>query len=220
MASGGYLRTRLSSLHRSRGTLGLLTFLASRIVRVSRDVVFRRSTEFRPHDADAPAAGRFVAVDRYNLDRPEHRTILDQVLNGEQAIYRIGLEKDDLLFVVADDDDEVLHHTFVQFESRYRQLLDLDDAEPMFTNCWTSPKARGHKLYPATLRYGCGELSKRGHRIATVTCAPDNTASIRGILHAGFTQVTTITSLVFLSRFAVQTFVDAAGATRRRIVRL
>lgn len=220
MPPGGYLALRLRTLWLSRGPVGFLHFALSRVVRKTRDLVFERDLDADGADAPAPPVGRFVDIDNRKLDERAFAPLLDQVLRGEGEIYGIGLRRNDRLFLVADDGGRVLHYSFVQFESRYKTLLGEDGAVPMFTRCWTSPAARGKRLYPSTLRHGSAALARDGFCRVLITCDPTNTASVRGIEHAGFRLVRRISSMIFLSRLALQRISGPNGNVRWRLVRL
>lgn len=220
MNQGGYLALRLRTLWLSRGPVGFLRFVLSRVVRNTRDLVFEHDLDADTAGAPEPAVGRFVDVDNRNIDDRALAPLLDQVLRGEGEIYRPGLRHDDRLFLIADDAGRVLHYSFVQFESRYKTLLGEDGAVPMFTRCWTAPAARGKRLYPSTLRHGSAALAQDGFRRVLITCDPANTASVRGIEHAGFRLARRISSMIFLSRLALQRISGPNGGVRWRLVRL
>lgn len=223
MSAAGYALTRLRSLQAARGWVGLARFLMTRLLRSQSDVVFecRTAEKGQPTPEDDFGAGReIVIIDRNRLDRPEIIPLLAQILAGESAVYRTGLQRNDLALVIVDEEGSVLHHSFVQFETRYKSILDENAEVPLITNCHTVPRARGERVYPKTLRYALSLLARHGHDRAIITCDAGNTASIRGIEHAGFQQSRAITSLVVLFRLAFQRIGWSDQRTTWRVIRL
>ena len=207
MSAAGYALTRLRSLQAARGWRGLARFLVTRLVRLQSDVVFecKAADEGRSAmDVDFGPGRRLVVINQENLDEPERKPVLVQLLAGESAIYRSGLERDDMALAVIDAEGSVLHHSFIQFETRYKSILGEAAHAPLITNCHTVPGARGERLYPKTLRFALSLLADHGHVSAIITCDAGNTPSIRGIEHAGFQQTRAITSLVVFFRLAFQ----------------
>ena len=216
-----YLYTRIRGLYQARGLVGTVRFLASRIVRMAADQCFEADLSAEPPSATFPTDVQVRLIDRRTVGDPNVALWLQAATQGESQVYLEGLAKDDLLYCIVDRNGEVIHYSFVQFVSRYKTILDEDIATPLFTNCWTSPNARGKRVYPNTLLTACGELRRRGHRRVVITCDPDNTASTKGILHAGFRPTRRISSLIFLSRLALQRIVrDPAERARWRLCRL
>ncbi len=207
MSAAGYALTRLRSLQAARGWLGLAGFLATRLMRTQSDVVFECRTKEAPRsatDEDFGEGRRLAVIDRDNLDDPERAHLLTQLLAGESAVYRAGLERGDMALAVTDEEGLVLHRSFIQFETRYKSILGEGREVPLIANCHTVPTARGERLYPKTLRHAVSLLASLGHDRAIITCDAENTPSIRGIEHAGFRQTRAITSVIMLFRLALQ----------------
>ncbi len=207
MSTAGYALTRLRSLRAARGWLGLARFLVTRLARSQSDVVFEGRAaegERSTTDGDFGPGRRLVVICRENLDDPERKPVLVQLLAGESAVYRTGLERDDMALAVIDDQGSVLHHSFIQFETRYKSILGEAVHVPLITNCHTVSRARGERLYPKTLRFALSLLADHGHASAIITCDAGNTPSIRGIEHAGFQQTRAILSLVVFFRLVFQ----------------
>lgn len=218
-----YLRLRAESLWRSRGMMGLLRFVASCLVRLRYDLVFERATrEVAPNAGEMMTVGRLIAISRANLDDPAIAHVVLQILSGEAAIYRPGLDRRDRIFAVVDAGDKVLHHSFVEFETRHKALIGEAAETPIFANCWTSPEMRGMRLFPATLERGCEALARDGFERVLIDCDPRNLSSRNGIERAGFRKIRSISSVVFLSRLAIQRIEEVGGPTvwRAAILRL
>ncbi|MGI9509523.1 MAG: hypothetical protein ACR2QJ_09275 [Geminicoccaceae bacterium] len=219
MSAVGYGLLRLRSLRETRGWLGLAGFLLSRLARTQSDVLFER--RLGQHEPEPPALGldhRLVVIDRRNLDDPTMRPLLAELLAGESAAYRPGLEHDDMALAVVDAEGSILHRSFIQFETRYKAILGEADELPLIANCHTVPAARGERLYPKTLGHAAALLARQGYRRVIITCDAKNASSIRGIVKAGFQRQRAITSLVLLFRLAVQRIDWSHGRTSWRVV--
>lgn len=207
MSAAGYALTRLRSLQATRGWLGLTRFLMTRLLRSQSDVVFECRTADQGREmaeSDFGAGRAIVLIDRHNLDDPERAALLAQLLAGESAVYRAGLERGDMALTVVDEEEVLLHRSFIQFQTRYKSILGEAEEVPLIANCHTVPRARGERLYPKTLRYALSLLASQGYDRAIITCDADNTSSIRGILNAGFRQTRAINSLIVLFRLVFQ----------------
>ena len=213
-----YLALRARSLYTSRGAAGFLTFLAQRAVRITHEIVFELDLAAADLTSLTTNGGRIVTIDRTNLQDRSRAALLAKVLVGENAIYREGLRKQDKLFLMIDDDNRVLHHTFVTYHTRYKAVLGIGDSVPLIGNCWTAPEARGRRFYPAVLRYACAALRREGHGRAIISCAQDNVASVRGIERAGFRRTRLLSSLIVASRFALQRVGKSEGRYRWRVL--
>lgn len=217
----GYILERLTGIWKTRGPFGFLRFLFSRLVRIDKDLVFDTLLTDTVADKDiTPEIGTLVEINRHTIQDPAIKALVGQVLTEENRHYADGLRQNDLMFVVVGTGEAVLHYSCIQFESRYKALLGEAPETPLFTHCWTAAEARGRKLYPTVLQYGCKTLAALGHDRAVITCHPDNIASIKGIERAGFNRQHLITSLIFLSRFAIQKIVPPPKAARWRCTRL
>jgi len=87
------------------------------------------------------------------------------------------------------------------FDSYSKKILGEAKETPMIGNCYTLPEHRRQGLYARLLVTICARLAEMGHRRAIITCAPDNTASMRGIEKAGFTRVHSSKSLLIAARW-------------------
>ena len=220
MSAAGYALLRLRSLHEARGWLGLAHFLVTRLARTQSDVVFERMLADEA-GSETPAFGegrRMVVIDRQNLDDPAQKPLLAQLFVGENAAYRPGLERGDIALVVVDDQGFVLHRSFIQFETRYKTVLDEAIDVPLIANCLTVPSARGERLYPKTLGFAASLLARLGYDRVIITCDATNTPSINGIVRAGFEKRRAISSLVILFRLVLQRISRNKGRTSRRVV--
>ena len=180
------LLDRLVTVWRARGFLGFLRFIGSRALGHRRDTIFEASTGQHDDHPQWEGAETIVCISRENLDRDLSPRIAEQLSQGEGAEYLVGLRGRDLLVAVVDESGDVLHHSFVLFDTRTKSLLNESIDIPLFGHCATRADARGRHLYPMALRYGLGVLSQRGHQRAVINCDPGNLASIKGIEHAGF----------------------------------
>lgn len=220
MGASNELTGRLRDVWRARGALGFLRFAVSRLVRVSRVLVFERKLADGISDRIEIDMPTILTIDRHNLDDPSVASVVDRALGGESNVYRFGLQKNGLMFCVNGNCGTLMHYSFVEFETRYKKVLDEDDATPMFSNCWTAPDARGNRFFSSTLRYGCCVLASKGFDRVLITCDPENIASVKGIQRAGFNLIRNITSLLLVSRLAIQRVSESGRKPRWRAARL
>lgn len=207
---------RLHAVWRARGIGGLLRFAATRLFMHRRDLLFESpSAQDRTgHASDAPE--RLVHVTAQNLEQaltPAARAALEQ---GEGADYVEAVRAGDELFAVLDADGRILHHSFVLYRTRTKALLGEAPDTPLFAHCVTAEAARGRRLYPRTLRHALRVLREHGRERAVINCDPANTASVKGIEHAGFTLLATLDTWIVAGVFALQRRRAADGRVRWR----
>ena len=95
------------------------------------------------------------------------------------------------LIGVALYEGRVVHHSLAQTRGTVvtesaRGAFELQDKDAYIHYCKTSPGHRGKGLYTMMLRNMLTALAQEGYRNAYISCAQYNTASVRGILMAGF----------------------------------
>ena len=201
------LPERLVTEFRTRGAVGFLRFLATRIVQRRADLLFDidlRGLAAAPPFAQLAPLATAVLVWRHNLGSEATRAVEQSVLTAANHAYREVLAGDDMLLAMTDAGDaqgQVTSYAFVLFASFYKRVLGEAQTTPMISNCYTDPAWRGQGLYPQLLVTTCLHLASQGHARAIITCAPDNLASVRGIEKAGFRRVKTLHSLVVLARW-------------------
>jgi len=200
----GYAINRLRSVQQSRGWNGLAFFLATRLVRVQSDLVFEMPCSSRNEGVDFGNGRQVVVVDKQNFEAPGIKTVTSQIFSGESSVYRDDLNNGGMAFAVVDNDKKVLHHSIVQFETRYKTILGERDDVPLIGNCHTEQNSRGERLYPKMLSYVSAFLADQGHSRAIITSNEHNMRSISGIQRAGFKLARSIKSHVILARLAIQ----------------
>lgn len=198
---------RLAREWRNRGSLGLVRFLAARLVQRRSDQLYdmdlRAATAWPAAASTERRQGRLVVVDRHNLASAATRAVERAVLTEENHAYREALQGRDWLGALVDEQGQVQCYGFVLHQSFYKRVLGEDDDVPMISNCFTSPAQRGQGHYPHMLRAICDELARRGQARSIITCSSDNAASIRGIEKAGFRCVKQVTVWVLAARLIV-----------------
>jgi hypothetical protein len=208
---------RLITVWRSRGPRGFFRFLRSRIFSYRRDLIF----DTQIAEGGAPprwdGAGAVIFISCENLDRDFNAQLAGQLAKGEGSEYVLGLHGRDLLVAVVDESGDVLHHSFILFDTRTKVLLNESMDIPLFAHCATRTDARGRHLYPMALRYGLGVLSQRGHRRAVINCDSSNLASIKGIEHAGFCVAREVRTWLVGSRLGLQVGHHRTGGRILRI---
>jgi ribosomal protein S18 acetylase RimI-like enzyme len=195
---------RLDTEWRTRGAVGFARFIALRVVQRRADVLFEYDLTELTGGGD-PGTGPIVVVDRNNFGSAASAAVEKGVLSGGNHAYVKELQGQGQLLAATDPQGRVTSYAFVVFESFYKRILGEATATPIISNCLTFPAYRGQGLYPEVLRASLRHLAAQGYSRAIITCAPDNSASIRGIEKAGFRRVKTIYSLIVFARWiAVQ----------------
>ena len=207
---------RAQGVLQTRGWFGLLKFLCSRVVQFSEDLVFEKKL-----DDTAAAVPEKPGPDYQthllkasNLNAPENRWLVQSVLQGEGLQYLQGLQKEDCMVAIVQN-REVVHTSFVQFETSYKKLLNEANAAPLIGNCQTAQKHRGKGLYPYAINHCCHEIARRGGQRILISCAPDNVPSVSGIKKAGFVKVRRVKTLTVLTLFYCQKVIPKNGVKSR-----
>lgn len=194
---------RIVGVVRSRGLGGLLRFLATRLGHRRADLLFERDLRAPGDPPRLPEAIRLVLIDRNNLGQAAVAGVERQIFVGDNTTYQPGVAGEDLLLAAIDEAGRVAAYAFVLFDTSYKRVLREPREVPMISNCFTMPEQRGRGLYVALLQAAAGELSRRGHARLIISCAPENTASWRGIERAGFRRVRRFDTVVLLARLIV-----------------
>ena len=190
---------RLAVECRHRGPLGLIQFIALRLVQWRGDVLYE--CDLRDARADSADQGRtIVTVDRNNVGSEASRHVEDCILTGGNHVYVDALRADAVM-LAALDEGQVASYAFIIYASFYKRILGETDATPMICNCHTFPEYRGQGVYPMLLAAACRHLAASGYTRVIITCAPDNLSSVRGIEKAGFRKVKTLRSLILFTRW-------------------
>ncbi|TMM45274.1 GNAT family N-acetyltransferase [Colwellia ponticola] len=194
----------------NRGVKGFFVFLRERIIRCDRDLVF----EYKKHiDTEGEVNVKddinytVNIIDRDTIENIKHHEALEAALSNESQDYKAGLYEQDVLFVVLKK-SELVHTTFIQFESKYKRILGEGAEVPLIGNCWTSVKCRGQGVYPYILKLACKRMINSGFSRVVITCDPSNLASIAGIKKAGFYLNKEITSYILMNNLAIQVVVQ------------
>src|SRR3954468_16822414 len=98
-----------AELH-TRGVLGFLRFVATRIWQYRKDVLFELMLTEREIPSDGQGAKlleNVVMVGRQNLGSAETLTVEQRVLPAQNDAYRVAVETGDLLFAVVTSDGDV-----------------------------------------------------------------------------------------------------------------
>ena len=198
------LANRLRARYRSQGLSGLAAFLGTRVFQRREDLLY----ELRLDESSLSRLGEPLAdvlvVGRENLGSEVTDSVARQILEGENLAYVTGLKSDDLMFAHVDHEGRVDTYAFVLFDTQYKRVLRVARATPLIGNCYTQPERRGRGLYPGMLRAVSLDLARRGFQTVTVSCAPDNFSSIKGIERAGFCLIRRMTTWVLLSRIVLR----------------
>ena len=206
---------RISNVITNRGYWGLAVFLGERLLRCDKDLLFELKFDDKFNETQLKSIDCMLeTINRININEFEGQSFFQEALSKESQVYKQGLHDNDILFLVHDK-DSLVHTTFAQFKSKYKNILGEADTVPLLGNCWTSEKYRGKGIYPYILAYSCNYLRNEGFSRVIITCDPTNIASIRGIEKAGFSLVKKITSTILLNTFVFQVISKNNGKTIR-----
>ena len=192
---------RLATELRTRGAVGFLRFVALRLVQWRGDLLYEMDLRALAAMLQAEQDESVVLVDLHTLDNEATQVAQKTVLTGGNHAYREELRGDGQLFALTNAQGQVTSYGFVLFDSFYKRIMGEARATPMISNCYTFPEQRGQGLYPRLLLAVCRSLAAQGHQRAIITCAPDNSASIRGVEKAGFRCVKSLYTLVLVTRW-------------------
>jgi len=194
----------------NRGVKGFFVFLRERMIRCDRDLLFeyKKNTDNKGEVNVKDDINYTVnIIDRDTIEDINYHGAIEAALSDESQVYKAGLYQQDVLFVVLNK-LELVHTTFIQFESKYKRILGEGAEVPLIGNCWTSVNCRGEGVYPYILKLACKRMINSGFSRVVITCDPSNLASIAGIKKAGFYLNREITSYILMNNFAIQIIIQ------------
>lgn len=213
--------TRVIYIINSRGIYGFLKFLMTRIYRSSSENVYQKVSKSIPPKKWLMGITQdygFSIIDKTNYKEEKYKRLIDSIDYGEIAEYIEGIERDSLLFLISNSDEQVLHTSFVQFRSRYKKLIQEDNHVPLIGNCWTDRNYRGKGFYPYTISAVADEMFRRNYHRVIISCASDNIPSIKGIEKSGFELVNCIKSYIFFNKVVIQLSTNKVDVTKKVFV--
>jgi RimJ/RimL family protein N-acetyltransferase len=200
---------------RLHGAGSTLSFLASRVFRRRRYVVFDACLEGPRPCTQWVEGEQLCRIGPNEVDTamtPAIRAFL-----GDDARENIeGVRQGDQLFVVTTN-DEVQHCGYILFRTRQTKILGEGDNPPLIANCQTAPAARGRGLYRKALNAELCYLKELGYRRAVIETGPENIPSRKGIEAAGFRFLREVTAYILLNCLLLQK-VSEGPHTRWRLV--
>lgn len=197
---------KLKQLLLSRGFVGLIRFILSRIVRSTHENIYQKNYDAKQQKIEITPlepTWNIQRIDRHNFLEESKRVLLNSLCRGEVTTYINAIKADSILFAVTEG-EKVIHTSFIQFKSRYKNLIQELNETPLIGNCWTDNQYRGNGLYPKTIYLAAESLFESGYERVLISCATDNIASIKGIEKANFDLVQELKSYIFLNKFAFQ----------------
>lgn len=202
---------RVNGLLRERGLAGLIGFLATRVARVRRHVLFlERAVDSGPIEwrADETVLTVCTAAELESLERrigplpPDLAPYWDGVCRGEAAC---------CLVLVG---EMLAHWGFLMYRSRMLCLLGAPAGAVLLGNAYTVPAFRGRGLQTRSLRARRQLAADTGAAWVVVETAPDNTPSRRAIVRAGMPEVGELTVCVLLNHLVIRWGVAARRGGR------
>lgn len=208
---------RIGTHWRHHGTLATLQFLASRIVRHQRHVVFEAVLDAAPDDVPLLEGERLKVIDRANLDSAIGAD-LRAFLGGDEAADNLeGVRNGNELFVVAHG-AEYRHCGYILFRSKQTRIIGEPGDPPLIACCHTAPGARGRGHYRRTLIAELRHLWDRGYRRVVIETSPGNVPSRKGIEAAGFRLCREVSVWIVLNWLVYQKRIESSGVSRRLIL--
>jgi len=209
-----HITGRIERYRRQHGILGTLGFLASRIVRHQRYLVFEASLTTPRSCTEWRAGERLQLFGPENIDF-EMTPQLQDFLGGEQALEHLaGVRNGDRLFVVSSGSE--LHHCgYILFQTRQTRILGETGNPPLIASCLTAPSARGRGLYRRALNAELCYLRSQGYERAVIETDPENVASRKGIEAAGFQLCREANVWIVLNWMVYQKMAESGGVKRR-----
>jgi len=194
---------RLRRYWKQRGTLATLRFVASRLFRFEKHMVYETTADTHRGAVRWGADEQVLQFGPENFDyglTPELRAYL----GGEQAVESLQAVRDgDRLFVITRG-GEFVHRGYIVFKTRQSRLLGDDEASPLIAFCSTSPKARGRGIYRRALETEVMYLFGHGYQRVLIETDPQNYASRKGIEAAGFTFAWEARVWIWLNWFVIR----------------
>ena len=115
------------------------------------------------------------------------------------------LKRGDLCYTVHID-GRLTHYSWVQRFGSHpiteaAVSVPVESGELWIYDCRTADRAKGKRIYPATLERIINDHFAQGYRTVWIYTTRENIASQKGILRAGFGQVATLSALRVGSRY-------------------
>lgn len=188
--------TRLNGLIRERGFTGLIGFLATRLVRIRRHVVFlKRVAEPAPVDWREDETVLIVRSAE-ELEMLEHRT---GELPPDFGPYRDGIHRGEAVGCFVLVGGTLAHWSFLMYRSRMLCLIGAPSDAVLLGNAYTIPSFRGRGLQTRSLKMRQHLATESGAAWLAVEAAPDNVASRRAIGRVGIPEVGELRVLVLVN---------------------
>ena len=211
------LASRILVHWRLHGTPATLRFLAGRMVRHERHVVFDANLDVAFDDVPWSDGERLNVIDRGNVDSAIGADLL-KFLGGDAAAENLkGVREGNELFVIAQG-AEYQHCGYILFRTKESRIIGEPKDAPLIACCFTAPSARGRGLYRRALIAELRHLKERGYRRAVIETSPENLPSIKGIEAAGFRLCREVSVWIFLNCLVYQKRIESSGATRSLIL--
>lgn len=117
----------------------------------------------------------------------------------------LRMDRGDLCYTVCID-GRLAHYSWVQRSGSHpiteaALTLPVERGQFWIYNCRTVDWAKGKRIYPATLQHIINDHFAQGYQTAWIYTSKENIASQKGILRAGFCQVSTLRALRVGSRY-------------------
>jgi RimJ/RimL family protein N-acetyltransferase len=211
------LRDRLRRYAKQRGIVRTAYFLATRLFRRERHIVYQATAATPMESVQWPPNYKVLQFGPDNLEAGL-TSALRAYLGGDEAVESLrGVRNGDQLFVITDG-VEYFHRGYIMFNTRQSRLLGDQEGCPLIGYCSTDPSARGRGLYQKALRTEVAYLLNCGWKRVLIETDPANVASRRGIEAAGFVAAWESTAWILLNTVVLRRNRDLRGRIWRLFV--
>ena len=208
---------RIARYRHQQGTWATVRFLASRLLRHRKYVVFEANLS-EPRTAPEWHLDEQVYVIGPETIESHVTPDLRAFLGGEEAEENLAsVRKGDSLFVVGNG-HEFHHSGYIFFRTKQTKILGEGGDPPLIGCCQTVPDPRGRGLYQRPLKAELCDLQSLGYHRAIIETDPENIASRKGIERAGFRLCRKTTVWILLNRVVLQGSVEGVRTRRRLFV--
>ncbi len=204
------IRQRLRREWQSKGAWRTFRFLASRVFRGWKSVVYEADLEIPRAPSEWGPDETIEALGPDEIDAAI-TPALTAFLGGDGPENLDGVREGNRLFLISAG-GMLLHCGYILFRTRQTKLIGESGEPPVIACCFTSPTARGRGLYRKALNAELCFLRDRGYKRVVIETDPENTASRKGIEAAGFRLIRRVRSWIVLNRLVLQRSVEPSGS--------
>ncbi len=192
---------RIVNMWKTAGPGQALRFLARRVLRTQRHVVYSMDVTEIDEPVWDPETELHVISDAEGVTA--HQAIAHN-LETRNMEYLEGIRRGEVIGVFVLNGGTLVHWGFILMHTKTACLLGVDPGAPFVANAFTEPSFRGRGLQKRSLRQRLYECRNRGFPEVYTETHPDNVASWRAMERVGLSFLRDVTLIVLLTRFVVR----------------